>query len=156
MKDLGSGNLTYLGISIVKRPDYILIDQSRYLKNVLRRYGMEDCKPTQSPMDVNLKFSETDIVDETYEKGTLDYKLKYINDGRSVPLVGALKRILRYIKGTLDYKLKYINDGRSVPLVGYADAHWARDYDRKSNLQQVIYLKYITIQLYGNPENKRQ
>ncbi|KAK9701596.1 hypothetical protein QE152_g30478 [Popillia japonica] len=51
------------------------------------------------------KLSETDIVDETYEKV---YTLRAL------------------------YKLKYINDGRSVPLVGYADADWASDYDRKS------------------------
>lgn len=43
------------------------------------------------------------------------------------------KRILKYIKGTLDLKLKYIQNKDAEILTGFADADWAGDtIERKS------------------------
>lgn len=52
MKDLG-GISNYLGININQNLNLgtIEISQTRYLKNVLKTYGMLNCKPVSTPMD---------------------------------------------------------------------------------------------------------
>lgn len=44
MKDMGNNDLTYLGMSITKQQNCILIDQSKYLQSILTRFGMKDVK----------------------------------------------------------------------------------------------------------------
>lgn len=153
MKDMGTNSLIYLGISILKLKDDILLDQSSYLKKVLVKYGMEDCKPIDTPMEVNFKIiSKECLIDYTLELrcrsliGSLMYvtvgtrpdlatAVYYLSRFQSKPckeLWMALKRVLRYIKGTLNLKLKYSKTNDCSILIGYADSDWARDEDRKS------------------------
>lgn len=152
MKDLGDNNLTYLGISIRKDSDKILINQTKYLQNVLRKYDMENCKGQDTPMENNfiLDLDDTDI-DMTLEYqcraliGSLMYAMvstrpdlatavSYLSRFQSKPslkLWKALKRVLRYVKHTVDYNLIFLRNECDT-LIGYADADFARDHDRKS------------------------
>ena len=49
-----------LGMAIERdrSPKVLMIHQESYLKNVLERFGMEDCKPISTPMDPNGKFEK--------------------------------------------------------------------------------------------------
>lgn len=152
MKDLGSEKLTYLGISIQRNSNNIVVDQSKYLHAVLKKFNMQNCKGSETPMDVNFKLDENFNVDQSYEKlcrsliGSLMYatvgsrpdlatSVYYLSRYQSKPseeLWKALKRILRYVKQTVNLVLIYSKEKGSSPLVGFADADWARDYDRKS------------------------
>ncbi|KAK9696674.1 Reverse transcriptase (RNA-dependent DNA polymerase) [Popillia japonica] len=67
MKDMGKDNLLYLGISINKQQDCITIDQTKYLRNILKRFGMSECNRIETPMDANFKLDENCIVDPSYE-----------------------------------------------------------------------------------------
>ena len=53
MHDLGPAQ-HYLSIEIVRDGDIILLRQTNYLKKVLERFGMENCKPVGSPMEPGL------------------------------------------------------------------------------------------------------
>lgn len=152
MKDMGSNNLKYLGISIYKQNYCLYIHQKKYLENILEKYRMENCNPIETPMDENFKIEKHCKIDLTLERqcrsliGSLMYatigsrpdlshSVYYLSRFQSTPcpeLWIALKRILRYIKGSLDLKLKYSKGNSNTVLVGYADADWARDNDRKS------------------------
>lgn len=166
MKDLGNNDLTYLGISIQKKHDGIYINQSKYLEKVLIKYGMENCKGVQLPMDVNYVFDEACEIDLSYENicrsliGSLMYatvgsrpdlamSVYYLSRYQNKPsseLLRALKRILRYVKQTIDFQLVY-SKGSNVayPLIGYADADFARDNDRKSTSGYLFMLYDNTI-----------
>jgi hypothetical protein len=51
MKDLGTINF-FLGIAFVQKIDGIEMNQTRYLSNVLERYGMGQCKPCSTPCEL--------------------------------------------------------------------------------------------------------
>ena len=45
------GELTYfLGLQVQQNKDGIFLSQTKYLKQILKKYGMEDSKPVCTPM----------------------------------------------------------------------------------------------------------
>ena len=59
MEDLGE--IFYiLGLQIIRDRIHhmIYISQTKYIQSILKRYGMEDCKPLATPLDVNSKLSK--------------------------------------------------------------------------------------------------
>jgi hypothetical protein len=54
MKDLGPMHY-FLGLKVWQKPGEIFLSQSRYAFDVLRRFGMLDCKSMTTPMISNLK-----------------------------------------------------------------------------------------------------
>ena len=127
MKDLGELKY-FLGIEVVKCPHGLMLSQRKYMLDMLRQFGMQYCKPIQTPMETSMKLDATDgyvIADvKMYQQmvGNLIYLTitrpdiafsvgivsRYMQEPKKVHLVAA-KRILRYIKGTLDYGILYSN-----------------------------------------------
>ena len=57
-----------LGIEVWQNKDGIFISQTKYAKELLKTFRMEDCKPTDTPMETGLKLTkseESKKVDET-------------------------------------------------------------------------------------------
>lgn len=154
MKDLGTVS-SYLGINISHdlNSGVTKLNQTTYLKNVLKIFGMTDCNAVSTPMDPNFKLSliNAESSDEKQEHrcrkliGCLMYAmtgtrpdlcfpvsfLSRFQSQASEELWVALKRVLRYIKGTVDLCLVYTKGDQC--LKGYADADWAGDLtERKS------------------------
>lgn len=144
----------FLGISIERDigNGTLFISQEAYLKNVLKRFGMENCKGTRTPMELNVQLPR----DENAAKTSMPYKeligclmyvvltsrpdlsasVNYLSQFQSCATdthYQHLKRILRYIKQTAGLKLIYQRTESAEPLIGYADADYANDQnDRKS------------------------
>jgi hypothetical protein len=118
---------------------------------ILKRFGMLDCKEMATPMVSNLKLLQdmtSETVDVTLYRqmvGSLMYLTntrpdicfvvntlsQYMEQPRQVHLVAA-KHVIRYLKGTLDYGLRYVTD-HEFGLYGYSDSDWADSIpDRKS------------------------
>ena len=115
---------------------------------ILKRFGMMDCKAMATPMASNLKLlsdASSETVDATMYRqmiGSLMYLTntrldicfavsQYLTDPRSAHLIAA-KHILRYLKGTIDYGLKY-DVNQNINLRGYVDSDWAScTTDRRS------------------------
>ena len=59
MSDLG---LTHycLGIEVWQKEDGVFLTQSKYARDLLYKFNMQDCKPLSTPMDVNMKLTAYD------------------------------------------------------------------------------------------------
>ena len=146
-----------LGMSISRdRKNSVLkIDQSAYLKSILSRFGMADCKPVSTPMEVGnifekLSSDETAIDLKNYQAaigsliyasiGTrpdISYAVGVLSQFMSNPghrHWTGIKRVFRYIKGTLNHCLEFKSSKtNTVDLIAYTDADWAGDkIQRKS------------------------
>ena len=142
MKYLGMMHY-FLGLEVWQKPREIVLSQGKYAVEILKRFGMMDCKSITMPMMINLKlFGDTtsERVDATLYRqmiGSLMYLTnmrpdicfavntlsQYMVDSRHVHLIAA-KHVLRYLKGTIDYGLRYVLDCE-FGLVGYTDSDWA-------------------------------
>lgn len=128
------------------------ISQTKYLEGILKRFGMEQCKPVSTPLEPGKHFQE--LPEDENPTNTNEYQkligcLTYVTTATRPDLASAVgilskfmakpskehwvgaKRVLRYIKGTMNYGLVF--DGRSATcsIVGYSDADWANDLDTR-------------------------
>lgn len=150
----------FLGMEIEREGDngMIKLGQSQYIRDVLKHYGMESCKPLAVPLETGYQINNNDDgekIDQTqYQSliGTLMYlaistrpdilhsvsKMAQRNaDPRKNHMV-QLKHILRYLKGTIDLKLIYQPEGNQ--LEGYVDSDWGgNSVDRKSYTGFIFY-----------------
>ncbi|GJU02338.1 hypothetical protein Tco_1112676 [Tanacetum coccineum] len=131
--------------------DGIFFNQSKYIKEMLKKFELEDSKPTKTPMSTEIKLTkdeEADSVDSSKYRGMIG-SLLYLTVSRtdimfSVCLCArfqenpktthleAVKRIFRYVRGTTHLGLWYPK-GTRVETIVYADSDHAGDYvDRKS------------------------
>ncbi|TXG66127.1 hypothetical protein EZV62_007402 [Acer yangbiense] len=78
----------FLGIEVVQSEKGILISQSIYAKEILKRFGMEKCNPVTTQVETGL---EPDIL---YGVGLVSRYMETPDQ----PHLNAAKRILRYIK----------------------------------------------------------
>lgn len=158
MKDLGRIHHC-LGIEFAQRTTTksISMSQKGFIKEILSRFGMEDCKPVKTPMDPNSKLSMAmspqnpeelkEMENCPYQNliGSLMYlavstrpdiayavsALSQYNTSPGKEHWIAAKRVLRYLKGTMDFELIFKQSDEG--LIGYADADWGANIDdRKS------------------------
>jgi len=55
------GELTYfLGLQVQQTKDGIFLSQTKHLKQILKKYGMEDSKPVCNPMVIGCNLSSND------------------------------------------------------------------------------------------------
>ena len=169
MEDLGEIHYC-LGMTIKRdrNAKVMMIHQKSYLEAVLKKFGMQHCKPISTPMNPNAKFEKLTDDDKTVNKGEYQAmigSLTYASIATRPDLsaaVGALsqfmnkpgpqhvkgvKRILRYIKGTLNYGLRFDSSSNAeFKLYGYSDADWAGDINtRKSTSGYIFRLGSATI-----------
>jgi hypothetical protein len=131
-----------------------MVTQSKYTREILERFNMNEFKVVSTPLEQNDKLSS---VDETKEAkctlyrqlvGSLNYLTTTIPDiAYSVSILSQFmtkpleshwvdaKKVLRYLKGTVNFGIMY-TDNCDVELVGYSDSYWARNPDdRKSTFR---------------------
>ncbi|GKA94685.1 retrovirus-related pol polyprotein from transposon TNT 1-94 [Tanacetum coccineum] len=141
----------FLGLQIKQIEDGIFFNQSKYIKEMLKKFGLEDSKPTKTPMSTEIKLTkedEADSVDSSKYQGMIG-SLLYLTASRpdimfsvcscarfqenpKTTHLEAVKRIFRYIRGTSHLGLWYPK-GTEIETIVYADFDHAGDYvDRKS------------------------
>ena len=68
----------FVGLQIQQSKNGIYITQSEYVKEILKKFGMEDSRPVETPMSTRHKLSKDDdskVVDQTTYKSMIG-KLK--------------------------------------------------------------------------------
>ncbi|KAH9714583.1 hypothetical protein KPL71_020707 [Citrus sinensis] len=139
LKDLGNLNF-FLGIEVIRNDETLVLSQSKYIKDLLAKFDLRDCKGTDTPLATTEKLSKNMgevITDATqYRKaiGGLQYavltrpeiayavnKLSQFMANPLQPHWIACKRVLRYLKETIDYGLTF-RRSEFVDLVIYTDA----------------------------------
>ena len=143
----------YLGIFVKQdiQNRTTTLNQSQYIRNLLHRFNMEDCKPRSHPMTTNFHIdilekkqlsqeNQEFVQNFPYKEliGSLMYiavctrpdiayavnTLARFSTNPNLTTCKAALNILRYLKGTIDQGLQY--SGKSVTLTGFADSDWAR------------------------------
>ncbi|EEB89242.1 hypothetical protein MPER_12682 [Moniliophthora perniciosa FA553] len=161
-RDLGEAK-EFLGMRILRDRSkrQLTIDQSDYLKKVVKRFGMEDAKfantplptgykPTanEKPVDPELRARFQSVIGSILflmlgTRPDIAYATIKLSQFAANPSSEHLQKalyIIRYLNKTRDYRLVY--DGMSDKgLICFADSDWASDdTDRKSHSGYVIKL----------------
>ena len=152
--------LFVLGIELVDNDDgNVTMCQRRYINDVLKRFGMDDCKATVSPVNLSsqlLPSKSQSKVDAPFREAVgalmhlmtttrpgIAYAVGYVSRLMENPQQEhwtAVKRILRYLQGTKSQGICYRSSG-AINFQGYSDADWAGDHsDRKSTSGYVFML----------------
>ena len=134
MKDMGNASYV-LGVEILRgrNKGTLGLSQRNYLKFVLKRFSMENCKPALVPMAVGIKLiegmcpktlEEKKRMEETpyasalgslmyamlFTRPDLCYTVGVLSRYQMNPGIGhwnQIKHALRYVQGTLDYSLYF-------------------------------------------------
>ncbi|XP_057251653.1 secreted RxLR effector protein 161-like [Beta vulgaris subsp. vulgaris] len=121
----------FLGLQIKQLDNGIMIHQQKYVKELLKKYGMEDSKTYPTPVPTALKLDRTKM--ESHFK--------------------AVKRILRYLRGTNNLYLWYPKGG-NFDLIGFSDADYAGFLvDRKSTSGTATFLGPCLISWASKKQN---
>ena len=143
----------FLGIKVERTVNKIFLDQSAYIKKVLEKFKMSDCKAVSTPLPSKLNYFELNS-DETYDApcrnliGCIMYIMictrpdlcvainilsRYTNKNNK-ELWQNLKRVLRYLKGSINIKLNYVKQNYNDFISGFVDSDWGGndELDRKS------------------------
>ncbi len=159
MKDLGESSFC-LGMEIQQRHSEgsITLSQSKYSREILRRFGMLDCKTSPVPMEPGLKLSKGPTLSTSeypYREvvGSLMYLMVCTRPDISFA-VGRLSRylnchgpehhaaaqqVLRYIKTTQHMGITYRKSSLPLKLVGYSDSDWASDVESRRSTSGYIF-----------------
>ncbi|GJY02818.1 retrovirus-related pol polyprotein from transposon TNT 1-94 [Tanacetum coccineum] len=138
------GEMTFfLGLQVNQSPCGIFINQSNYVLEILKKYGMETCDPVGTPMEIKDKLDldqNGSPVDATKYRSMIG-ALMYLTSSRP-DIVHAtclcaryqakptekhlkeVKRIFRYLRGTVNTGLWYSKDS-GIELTGFSDADYA-------------------------------
>ena len=155
LKDLGEAKFC-LGIEIAQQSKgkytEIQLSQTGYVRELLERFGMQNCKPVNTPLSTGSKADDPE--DASIDAESFPYRelvgglmylaigtrpdiahaVSYLSQFNSDPQQShwiAAKRVLRYLKGTMSFSLTYNRTG--IPLRGYVDADWGGcPIDRRS------------------------
>ncbi|KAK2395594.1 putative mitochondrial protein [Trifolium repens] len=141
----------FLGIQINQTKKGTFIHQSKYIKDLLKKFNLEDCKPMNTPMHPTSSLGKEDSeskVDQKLYRGMIG-SLLYLTASRpdilfSVCLCArfqsdpreshftVVKRIFRYLKATCNIGLLY-QKSNDYKLIGFCDVDYAGDkIERKS------------------------
>ncbi|CAJ2661709.1 unnamed protein product [Trifolium pratense] len=141
----------FLGIQINQKKEGTYVHQSKYTKELLKKFNLDDCKIMNTPMHSTTNMSKSDDegkVDQKVYRGMIGSLLyltasrpdilfsvclcaRFQSDPRESHLT-AVKRIFRYLKGTTNLGLLYKKSNDYV-LNGFCDADYAGDkIERKS------------------------
>ncbi|XP_019248739.1 PREDICTED: uncharacterized protein LOC109228006 [Nicotiana attenuata] len=154
----------FLGLQIKQSPKEIFLNQTKYTKELIKKFGMENANSIGTPMSPTTTLEEDKNrknMDETMYRGMIG-SLLYLTASRpdimfsvckcarfqSAPKEShrtAVKRIIRYLTGTSKLGLWYAHSNNFV-LKSFSDADFVGDrIDRKSTSD--------TFQLLGKCSN---
>jgi hypothetical protein len=154
------GELNYfLGLQVKQTSEGIYISQSKYAKDLVKRFGLDGKSNASTPMSTSVKIS-ADLtnkqVDPTLYRSMIE-SLLYLtasqpNIAFSVGICArfqenpkeshltAVKHIIRYVNDTLLYGIYYSRETNLV-VAGYSDANWASNADdRKRTSRGCFYV----------------
>jgi hypothetical protein len=145
MKDLGEADVI-LNIKLIKGENEIILKQSHYVENILKRFEYSDSKASPTSYDPSLKLRKNrghGINQLLYSQiiGSLMYlvgatmphisfvvnKLSRFTSNPGSDHWCALEHVMRYLRGTSTYGLHYT--GYPTILEGYSDSNWISDTD---------------------------
>jgi hypothetical protein len=133
----------------------LTMTQVNYIETMLKRFGMQDCRPVGAPAEGHLERDPQAGPDKEYmclvgsllyaamiTRPDIAYAVQALGrhmQGSNESHVQAGKKILRYLKGTKNYGLKYGGTEDGITLLGYADSDWASDRETRRSVTAYIF-----------------
>ena len=136
------GKLThFLGLKIRQQDLGIFLSQSKYARNLVKKFGLEFASSVRTPMSPNVKHT-IDLLGKsvdsslyrsmigsllylTASKPDISYSVgvcvRYQVNPKESHMI-SLKRIIKYVKTTVDFGVWYSKDTNDV-LAGYSDVN---------------------------------
>ncbi|GKE56168.1 retrovirus-related pol polyprotein from transposon TNT 1-94, partial [Tanacetum coccineum] len=152
IEDINDGqNIIFLGLQISQSPRGIFLNQSNYVIESLKKYGMESCDLVDTPMAEKSKLDKNTqgkVIDPTHYRSMVG-TLMYLTSSRP-DLVYAvcmcaryqahptknhlhvLKRIFQYLRGTVNRGLLYSKDS-AIVLTDFTNADYAGYQDTRQS-----------------------
>ena len=134
------GELThFLGLQIRQQDSSIFLSQSKYARNLVKKFGLESASFVRTPMSPNVRLT-VDLLGRsvnsslyrsmigsllylTTSRPDISYNVgvcaRYYTNPKESHMI-ALKRIIKYVKTTIDFGVWYSKDTNDV-LTGYSD-----------------------------------
>ncbi|GJY58095.1 hypothetical protein Tco_0457987 [Tanacetum coccineum] len=139
----------FLGLQVSQNPRGIFINQSKFVLEILKKFGMDSCDPVDTPMVDRLKLDEDPLripVDQTRFRSMVG-SLMYLTASRpdlvfvvcmcaryqaspTKKHLEALKRVFQYLRGTINWGLWYPKD-TVMAVTAYVDADHAGCQDTR-------------------------
>ncbi|KAK6122432.1 hypothetical protein DH2020_043823 [Rehmannia glutinosa] len=162
----------FLGLQIKQCQEGIYISQSKYTKELLKKFGIEEGRTVSTPMATNVKIDKDEkgkSVDESKYRGMIG-SLLYLTASRPDILhvvclcarfqsnpkeshMSVVKRIFRYLNGTIQYGLFYPKN-ENFSLKGYSDSDYAGNIDdRKSTSGLCQFLGDCLVSWFSKKQN---
>jgi len=146
MKDMGRLR-HFLGIDFEQAEGLVKMLQERYVRRILDRFNMQNCKPRETPCEPKLDFTENAekmkepkmfreavgslIYLSTCTRPDLSFVVSKLSQYFAEPSEqhwNTVKHVFRYLKGTAEQQLCFRrNDTERLGLRVYSDADWASD-----------------------------
>nr|CAN82347.1 hypothetical protein VITISV_040746 [Vitis vinifera] len=162
----------FLGLQIKQLKKGTFINQAKYIRDLLKRFNMEEAKTMKTPMSSSIKLDMDEKgkpVNSTMYRGMIG-SLLYLTTSRpdimySVCLcarfqscpkeshLSVVKRILRYLKGNMDIGLWYPK-GDNFELIEYSDADFAGcKVERKSTSGTYHFVGHSLVSWHSKKQN---
>ncbi|CAM8948316.1 unnamed protein product [Rhodiola kirilowii] len=167
------GEMNYfLGLQVTQKEDGIFISQSKYAKNLIKKFDLEKASDKRTQAATHIKITKDEAgtkVDQTLYRsliGSLLYLTasrpdiayavgvcaRYQADPKEIHLL-QVKRIIKYVCGTADFGIWYTKD-TNPHLVCYCDADWAGNAeDRKSTSGGCFFLGNNLVSWFSKKQN---
>ena len=154
------GELTYFsGLQVMQTDSGIYINQAKYVRNLVKRFGLDKATHARTPMAANAKLTNdpsSESIDVTLYRSMIGCLLYLIASQPDIAFsvgvcsrfqynpkvshLNAVKRIIKYVSETCDYGLFYSKES-NLSLVGFFDSDWAGNADdRKSTTGGCFYV----------------
>nr|GFB41810.1 uncharacterized mitochondrial protein AtMg00810-like [Tanacetum cinerariifolium] len=133
----------FLGLQVNQSPCGIFINQSKYVSEILNKYGIESCDPVGTLMEIKdkLDLDQNGTPVDATEYRSMIGGLMYLTSSnpdivhatclcaryQAKPIekhLKEVKRIFRYLRGTINTSLWYTKDS-GFELTGFSDVDYA-------------------------------
>ena len=142
----------FLGLRIRREEGKVTVDQERYIKTMLERFQMDQCKPSRTPADLNLKLQTAQNGDEEVDHRiyrSLVGSLLYLAKQTRPDIMFTVNILSRHMNAPTNQHwrcgkrlLRHLQDSKGLKLTqkrlvtiykGESDADWSGDVnDRKT------------------------
>ena len=154
-----------LGVRVTRDPvnHTVTLDQEQFSDILIKRYKMEECKPSDTPAVTKEEpplqpDADSELIADPSSIRSLEGSFQYIYNITRPDMAFAVnavcqtmhlpdfncitkaKRIVRYLKRTVKLGITYDPAFNSLQLHGYSDANWGPAPDRRSTSGFVFYL----------------
>lgn len=167
MKDLGRAT-SIIGMRIQYDGNSVSLDQTVYIEEVLKRFGMSDSKGVSTPGEIisvkqtveklGEKFQNDDSLPYMEAVGSLIYiahatrpdiafavnRASQYNSCHTLQHWQDVKRIFRYLQETKNHKLIYSRSSNNT-LLGFCDSDHANSPDRKSTTGYIFLMSNAAV-----------